>query len=193
LKGSASGLLGSVKAATQAADQALLLSDRAMFLATRMPFLVRLQARLGAQEIVADSLDRATELQGALAKVPETATPVIHDLTALSSQSLAAVRETHAAIDAFKPLLGEPGALRETIDSTRKLAETSLELAREVHAIEPQDVQALATTVEVRVERLARRVVTYLGLLGAACSVVFWGGYIVAKRLTPEIRRLRFQ
>jgi hypothetical protein len=50
----AHGLLSSVKSATQRADDALLFGERAMFLLHRMPFLLRLQARLMCREIVAD-------------------------------------------------------------------------------------------------------------------------------------------
>jgi hypothetical protein len=55
------GLLGSVRTATQTASQALLLSERALFLTHRLPFLWRLQARLGAREIVADVLTQLTD------------------------------------------------------------------------------------------------------------------------------------
>jgi hypothetical protein len=50
----ASGLIGSVRAATSAADRALLLAERSVYLTQRMPFLLRLQLRLGAQETVDD-------------------------------------------------------------------------------------------------------------------------------------------
>jgi hypothetical protein len=55
------GVLASVKSATQKADKAMLLGDRALFLAGRLPFLVRHQARLGGREVVGDALDRITE------------------------------------------------------------------------------------------------------------------------------------
>jgi hypothetical protein len=51
----AGGLLSSVKSATQAADQALLLGERALFLVHRMPFVVRLHARLACREILTDA------------------------------------------------------------------------------------------------------------------------------------------
>jgi hypothetical protein len=54
----ARGLLSSVKSAQQSADQALLLAERAMFLTHRFPFLLRLQARVAAREILSDTLDR---------------------------------------------------------------------------------------------------------------------------------------
>ncbi len=56
------GLLSSVKLAAHTANQAMLLSERALFLAHRLPFLWRLQARLAAREILGDALDRL--LQG---------------------------------------------------------------------------------------------------------------------------------
>jgi hypothetical protein len=54
----ATGLLSSVRSATQAADQALLLAERGRFLVHRMPFLMRLQVRLAAREIVSDTVSR---------------------------------------------------------------------------------------------------------------------------------------
>ncbi len=55
----AQGLLSSVRSATQAADQALLFGERALFLAHRMPFLVRLQGRLAAREVTTDVIAAA--------------------------------------------------------------------------------------------------------------------------------------
>ncbi len=55
----AQGLLSSVKSATQAADQALMLGERAMFLVHRMPFLIREQARLAVRQIMLDTLSTA--------------------------------------------------------------------------------------------------------------------------------------
>jgi hypothetical protein len=52
----AKGLLSSVTSATRAANQMLLLSERALFLLQRLPFLWRLQARIGAREMLGDTL-----------------------------------------------------------------------------------------------------------------------------------------
>jgi hypothetical protein len=62
----AKGLLSSVTTATQTANQALLLSERALFLFNRMPFLWRLQARLAAREMVRDFTDGADAPLGRL-------------------------------------------------------------------------------------------------------------------------------
>jgi hypothetical protein len=50
------GFLSSMKTATRAASQALLLSERVLFLVNRMPSLWRLQARLGAREMLSDAV-----------------------------------------------------------------------------------------------------------------------------------------
>jgi hypothetical protein len=54
--GQARGLLASVSSATRTANQALLLSERALFLFHRMPFVWRLQARLAAREMLRDAV-----------------------------------------------------------------------------------------------------------------------------------------
>ncbi len=65
----ASGILAGVQSATRAADAALLLGERAMFLAPRIPAVLRLQARLGAHELLCDSL---AELERVEARVEHT-------------------------------------------------------------------------------------------------------------------------
>ena len=51
-----SGMMASVKAATRVGDRAVMLGERAMFLALRMPFLLRLQGRVGAKEMINDGV-----------------------------------------------------------------------------------------------------------------------------------------
>jgi len=65
----ASGLLSSLKTATAAADQAVLLAERALFLAHRVPFLLRLQARVGMHEIVGDTVAQLKSEGGVLDRV----------------------------------------------------------------------------------------------------------------------------
>ena len=54
--GKARGLLASVKAAAHTANQAMVLSDRYLFLVHRLPSMWRLQARLAAREMLADAV-----------------------------------------------------------------------------------------------------------------------------------------
>jgi len=52
----ARGLLSSVKTASQAANQAMVLVERGLFLLHRMPSVWRFQARLAAREVLGDSI-----------------------------------------------------------------------------------------------------------------------------------------
>jgi hypothetical protein len=59
--GKAKGLLSSMTMASRAANQALLLAERGLFLVHRLPFLWRLHARLGARDIIADAVASLSE------------------------------------------------------------------------------------------------------------------------------------
>jgi hypothetical protein len=54
------GLLSSVRTATRAANEAMQLADRALFMFHRLPSLWRLQARVGAREVLGDSVTHLT-------------------------------------------------------------------------------------------------------------------------------------
>lgn len=71
----ARGLLSSVKVASEAANEAMVIAERGLFLLHRLPFLWRLQVRLGAREILNDTLTRVTTGPGAMAvaRVAKTA------------------------------------------------------------------------------------------------------------------------
>jgi hypothetical protein len=55
------GLLSSLKVAARTANQAMLLSERGLFLVHRLPFLWRLQARLAAREMLSDAITRLAD------------------------------------------------------------------------------------------------------------------------------------
>ena len=55
------GLLSSVSMASRAANQALLLTERGLFLLHRMPSVWRLQARLAARDVVSDVVTQLSE------------------------------------------------------------------------------------------------------------------------------------
>lgn len=54
----ARGLLSGVKVATEAANQAMVIAERGMFLFNRLPFLWRLHVRLGVRDVLDDALLR---------------------------------------------------------------------------------------------------------------------------------------
>jgi hypothetical protein len=56
------GLLAGVKTATKTADDALWMGERALFLAQRLPFTMRLQVRVGLLELLGDGKSAAERL-----------------------------------------------------------------------------------------------------------------------------------
>jgi hypothetical protein len=64
----ARGLVANVRAATQAADQALMLAERGIFLVNRLPFLWRVQARVASREIVSDLAARLRAVPEAIGR-----------------------------------------------------------------------------------------------------------------------------
>lgn len=86
----AGGLFSNVKSATQTADQALLLAERGMFLALRVPFLLRMQARLLTREILSDAAARL------LALPADAGAQVVHRLVTLLDRGRAGVRRLRA-------------------------------------------------------------------------------------------------
>ena len=185
----AEGLMGSVRGATLLVNQGLLLGERAMFQANRVPTVIRLQTRLGAMEVVSDSLKNGQSIAQAIEGLPDP-DPVIRDLTALTRQSSDLLRESRTTLEALKPLLGDQG-VGATIDSTNRLADKGLELVQEVKGLKPTDHPVLAASVGTDFDRLVRRMVAYLALLGAVSSGIFWGAYYLVKRLLPEINGAR--
>jgi hypothetical protein len=204
----ARGLLGSVKSAAQSADQALMLAERGMFLVNRLPFLLRLQARLGVQETLDDSLGKLQNIPALVAAAPKLRGALV-DTIQVTSNAQAAAHETRLLYEAVEPLLhslkliegdgADPNRaptvtwaqVHEVLESSNRLTDRSLALAQEVHWLAEHDSTVAAQRVEAGIVRMLRRSLVYLVVLGAAWSVFFWGGYFLAKRaiaLTPGTR-----
>ena len=189
---SARGVLRKVQAATQVADQALLMGERAFFVAHRLPFLIRLQARLGVQETIDDSLARFDNVKTLLDDAPDVR-PVLADLVELTSNAAAAAHEGRmlmAATDPQLERLTEADGLElvlgmnATLQSANRLADRSLLLMREARGSLPSDPERSLAQIEQRVDSVLRRWVVYLLIVGFGWAVFFWAGYAVVKRLT---------
>ena len=197
----ARGLFRAITAATQKADRALLISERAMYLAQRMPFLIRGHARLAVQENISDSLSRFRGVDQLLDRVP-AAQPMLDDLVSISGNAASAARETRLLVETGEPYLqklvtaadghdervavrgtdDEALSLREALVRVDGISERSLALVRELRAAVPEDPEGALADVEQRVDATARRIAIYALLVGLGWAVAFWGGYYLVKR-----------
>ncbi len=187
----AGGVLRDLRAAIALGDQALLISERAFFAAHRMPFLIRLQARLGVQETVTDTLSRA-EVEGLMAQVPALR-PMLSELIELTDRAGTTAQEARMLMAAVDPALQRVTApdnrelitgMAGTLDSANRLAERSLYLVREMRGSLPSDPEQTLSSLEQRADAALRRWIVYLLILGFAWSLFFWSGYVLVKRLT---------
>jgi hypothetical protein len=180
----AGGMLASVRAATQAADQALLMAERGLFLAHRMPFLMRLQARLGSREIVSDTLEKVGSPAELMAQA-QGFEPMVEQLPVLVERSGQAAHEARLLVKDVQPLIPSPAAaekITETITKTNELTLNTRQMLRELNAIIPTDPNTTVATAKRGVDDALRKALLYLALLGGAWSVLWWGGYYVVKR-----------
>jgi hypothetical protein len=192
----ARGLFGQIRSATRTADEALLLGERALFLSHRLPFLLRLQARVGTQEILLDSLGN---VQDVLRRVPELR-PLLEELTVLTKNAGSAAHEARLLAEASVPLLdrlvgpsvalapgaaqngGEAAASADVLGRLDAITRRSETLLRELRVLLPADPEAAARAVEDRVESLARRIAMYCLIVGLGWAIFFWTGYYLVKR-----------
>jgi hypothetical protein len=194
------GLVGSMKKATKTADEAVLVAERMRFLASRLPYVLRLQARLGASDVTSDLVARLKETELELAKL-EQVRPLVGDLTKLSEETRRAVQEARATLTELQPFLERlprHEQLGTTLSSAERIGDKSLQvLDRLSHVLEqtdallPKDAARTAATVETQVEHLMRKGALYLVLVGIAWSLLFWGGYVAANALNRAGRAPR--
>jgi hypothetical protein len=196
------GILSSVKSATSAADQALLLSERLLFLATRMPFVVRWQARVGADEVMDEGFASLGEVDATL----DHAKPLLADASTLVARSGEAIKDCRGLVDSIRPLLekkeGEDLRVEQLLTKANHLVDETHVLVKDVGNVERtlstaervtdksatllEGTRALLPQSEVATERvdvLVRRSLSYAALAGGFLVTLFWGGYIAATRL----------
>jgi hypothetical protein len=188
----ASGLLATVQSAAEAADAAVLLGERAIFMTHRLPFVLRLQARVGTGEIIGDTARDFSGVSGTLDRLAELR-PMVQDMSAMAKQSTAAAEETRRLIESLRPLLKENGlndpsgttGLPRQLEQANALADKSLKLTTELSSLTSQGDR----DVSRQLDRWMRRSLLYLLLVGAILITLFWLGYYIARRFADDHAR----
>jgi hypothetical protein len=185
------GMLASVKNATQAADHAILLGESALFLANKLPFLVRHQVRLGSREVARDAMDLLSSSE-AVTESLKNLQPLIAALPAVEAGGLEVAREYRFLAKEIQSLVptGEQIALLE------QWLEVAKGITRKVSGL-VEDVRKAAAEegpnnplarVARRADATMGRALGYLIVLGASWSIAWWGCYALAKRIAREGR-----
>jgi hypothetical protein len=192
----ATGLLANVRAATRTADQAVLLGERFMFLAPRIPFIVRLHARLGTLELLGDSAAKLAQLEPVLQRVHELE-PMLADASALVGRLTTLAQTASETAGAAQQLTSAAAPLVQTIEnlvagphdprtlnvlhaSDRLVGKTS-RLLQQVSGLATDDPAAALDRATTRMEHVVRRTLWQLATLGAVWILLFWGGYYLTR------------
>ena len=181
-----SGLLSNVKSVTRIADQGLLLAERGVFLVQRMPFLLRLQVRVGAREVTGDAVrDLSSYAEPMLAGVQGVA-PLLQQVGRLAAQSTQAAQEARLLVNALKPLLpGEETAARleRGLGAANNLAAHADHVVQGLREVTAHGMNPRLEIALDQADRLMRRALLYVFAGLIAAILVFWAAYFVVKRL----------
>ena len=96
-----SGIFHGVKEAFSAADEGLLMANRALFLLQRYPGIIRLESRLTSEQIIDIGIQKMLDVEGELAKMQREATPFVEKLTSLTKEARSSVEESSKLIKTF--------------------------------------------------------------------------------------------
>lgn len=173
-----SNLIVDTKGAVEAADQAVLLGNRALFLSQNMPYILRLQTRLGVQEILDDTVVRFSQIDkninDEIKPLMDNASVLTRQLDVLAKEGvelLASYRET------FPARKNGSSALQEVNEIVEK-SNVLLNNLKDTNLTKPSTISQIKS--EVRSSLLF--IFLMLLILGTLLSLVWWGSYFLVKR-----------
>ncbi|MFT3922922.1 MAG: hypothetical protein QM778_10340 [Myxococcales bacterium] len=196
------GLLRSVQLAAKTGDDAVLLGERALFLGQRVPFLLRSQARLGAMEVLGDSLGQIERVEtllnrseALLGQVNELK-PTLAEASALTERTERALSEARELVTSIQPvlqtltpLLQKRGELTsEEITRAEWLAENSRRISDNA-VVAVRELRELAAIggapwdeAQRRLDGSVLRWLAGLAVVGVIRIVTLCAGYVTVKR-----------
>ena len=168
---------------------------------TRIPFIVRLHARLGTQGIITDSLVHFDRVESLLEQAADLR-PMLKDLYDLvgKSTALAAEAQTTAAsaqelsksalplLQGAERLLAAPdrpgphvNRVESLVKSSGSLVEHTRALLTDVSGITHGNPLSAIEGCHPRLEQLSRRLLWRAALVGTGLITLFWTGYFLTR------------
>lgn len=198
----ASGLWKSVRTATRAADEALLLGERMMFLAPRIPYLLRLHARLSMLELTSDGTRKLKSLAsgiderlldaGGLSPILGEVAALIDKANTLAQQTSGVARDardlsTHAmplVSSVERMLLGQhENRAHRAITGSQALVSKTQELLSECNRMSGGDPAEALSLATLRIERMLQKLLWQLACVGGLLLGLFLlGSYLLRTR-----------
>jgi hypothetical protein len=180
------GILASVGRATVAADEAILLGQRALYYAQRAPFLMRLQAQASVQEL--------TEEIGQLSAEPAPFHQTTGNLNSvlLNSQSLLKITQfTLDQLRNFHQEIGSPKA-QDLMQAVNQMNHAITQLSQLLTSPQFQNDLRSFGTGTAQLETLSNRMFIKIGIL-IAFLMTFAGLVIVTSKIAYDRVNFRYR
>lgn len=176
----AKGLLASVKAAATSVDEASLLVNRALLLSKAMPPIIRLQARLGAQEVLSDSTEYLSEIGVAAGE----AGPALRDLNASTARLEAILDRAPQVMSEFRRYFPRDttAAFSEKLALTERITGNLTSVLQGLERISRDPGQEGFRVVRAEMDGFVWTVALALLLVGGGWAVFWWSGYYLYRR-----------
>jgi hypothetical protein len=171
------GLFASVQQATAAADTARLFAERALYYAERAPTLLRLQAKLGAHEIMDELGTSLTQLPVTTAQKGEL-TALLRELQKtlqITRATFADANDTvHSVSHLFEQQSARPDVAQMSTDTLTRLTTLLREWNQMVTSPRYQSGVSQMAGTAGNLEKASNRLTARLAKIGAGLIVLFW-------------------
>lgn len=178
---SVSNILVDTKSAVQAVDQMVLVANRAIFLAQHLPGLIRLQARLGTNEVIDDVNLRMAKSKHVMGELGE-AKPLVNDISGLIFQMNELVQNSEKLSASMRKTV--PGGINwsDDIKELHGTVNTLNSMLTQVNSSTPESARVL-TAIKNEFRSSVWFIALVMILVCLCFSIFWWGGaYIVKKR-----------
>ncbi|MFS4460598.1 hypothetical protein [Bdellovibrio sp. HCB2-146] len=179
-----SGLISGMQKAVTKADDVLMLANRAIFLGQRMPALLRLHARIGAQEITSDTLSQLN--------VPEQ---FFDDTKSLTGDLVQVMSQMNEMMKQAGPLMREfrtnfpynpNSTLAENIKNTNTTIVEMRKLLADVSGLTDEQGKTVLRELKKQINETIWTAALAFAVLGFLLISFWWTGYYFMKRRKNE-------
>lgn len=165
-------LVVNTEEALEAVDDVVLLSNRAIFLAQNLPLIMRLEARVGVQEILGDSI----KLIQSAPKLINEAGPLVSDLAQLARESNALLtswsnyKKGRKKVDVHHALDQVDGVLKKTMAILTSMNEHG------------PGAKNTFQKMSAEVYKMIWFIAFIIIFVAVAVSAIWWTGYYISKK-----------
>jgi hypothetical protein len=180
----------------RAVDSARLFAERVLYYAERAPFLFRLQARIGAKEIVDDTALSLGQFPPVLSH-EKTITNLMKEFQKTLLITRATLDDANATVKSVSGLMGQMSDNPETTGSAKETVGQLTALLKEWNRLmSPAPNQKglfQMAGIADQVQRTSDRLVKRLAWLGIGLITAFWAMFVLSKLAYQYLRLKLFR